>query len=34
MDRAYNTNGEKSNAFRISVGKPDGKRPPERPRHR
>jgi hypothetical protein len=27
-------NGEKGNAYRILVGKPDGKRPLERPRHR
>jgi hypothetical protein len=26
--------GEKRNAYRILVGKPDGKRPLERPRHR
>jgi hypothetical protein len=33
MDRAYNANGEKRNAYRILVGKPEGKRPPGRPRH-
>jgi hypothetical protein len=27
-------NGEKWNAYRILVGKPDGKRPLGRPRHR
>jgi hypothetical protein len=26
--------GEKSNAYRIVVGKPEGKRPPRRPRRR
>jgi hypothetical protein len=26
--------GEKRNAYRLLVGKPDGKRPLERPRHR
>jgi hypothetical protein len=34
MDRAYNTNGEKRNACRILVGKPEGKRPIVRPRRR
>jgi hypothetical protein len=27
MDRACRTNGEKSNAYRILVGMPEGKRP-------
>jgi hypothetical protein len=26
--------GEKRNMYRLLVGKPEGKRPPERPRHR
>jgi hypothetical protein len=26
--------GEKRNAYRLLVGKPEGKRPPRRPRHR
>jgi hypothetical protein len=34
MGRACSTNGEKRNAYRISVGKPEGKRPSERPRRR
>jgi hypothetical protein len=34
MGRACNTNGEKRNAYRISVGKPEGKRPLGRSRHR
>jgi hypothetical protein len=34
MDRACSTNGEKRNAYRILVGKPDGKRPLGRPRRR
>jgi hypothetical protein len=34
MGRAYSTNGEKRNAFRILVGKPEGKRPLAGPRHR
>jgi hypothetical protein len=34
MGRACSTNGEKRNAYRILVGKPEGKRPLERPRHR
>jgi hypothetical protein len=33
MDRACSTNGEK-NAYRILVGKPEGKRPLERRRRR
>jgi hypothetical protein len=32
MGGACNTNGEKRNAFRILVGKPEGKRPLGRPR--
>jgi hypothetical protein len=34
MGRACSTNGEKMNAYRILVGMPEGKRPPERPRRR
>jgi hypothetical protein len=34
MGRACSTNGEKKNGYRILVGKPEGKRPLERPRHR
>jgi hypothetical protein len=34
MGRACSTNGEKMNAYRILVGKPDGKRPLGRPKHR
>jgi hypothetical protein len=34
MGRACSTNGEKRNAYRILVGKPDGKRPLGRPRRR
>jgi hypothetical protein len=34
MGRACSTNGEKRNAYRILVGKPEGKRPLGRPRHR
>jgi hypothetical protein len=34
MERECNTNGEKSNAYRILVGKPEGKRPLGRPRRR
>jgi hypothetical protein len=34
MDRACNMSGEKRNAYRIFVGKPDGKRPLGRPRCR
>jgi hypothetical protein len=33
MHRACSTNGEKRNAYRILVGKPEGKRPSERTRH-
>jgi hypothetical protein len=32
MDRACSTNGEKSNAFKILMGEPEGKRPLGRPR--
>jgi hypothetical protein len=34
MDRAYSTNGDRMNAYRILVGKPEGKRPLGRPRRR
>jgi hypothetical protein len=34
MDRGCNTNGKKRNAYRILVGKPEGKRPAGRPRRR
>jgi hypothetical protein len=34
MGRACSTNGEKRNAYRILVGKPEGKRPLGRPRCR
>jgi hypothetical protein len=34
MDRACNTHGEKRNAYRILVGKPEGKSPLARPRRR
>jgi hypothetical protein len=34
MGRACSTNGEKGNARRILMGKPEGKRPLGRPRHR
>jgi hypothetical protein len=34
MGRARSTNGEKKNVYRISVGKPEGKRPLRRPRRR
>jgi hypothetical protein len=33
MDRACNTNGRKRNAYRILVGKPEGKRQLGRPTH-
>jgi hypothetical protein len=34
MGRACSTNGGKRNAYRILVGKPEGRRPLGRPRHR
>jgi hypothetical protein len=34
MGRACSTNGEKKNAYRILVGRPEGKRPLGRPRRR
>jgi hypothetical protein len=34
IDRACSTLGEKWNAYKVSVGKPEGNRPLERPRHR
>jgi hypothetical protein len=34
MGRACSTNGEKKNAYRILVGKPEGKRPLGSPRRR
>jgi hypothetical protein len=34
MGRECSTHGEKRNACRIFVGKPEGKRPLGRPRHR
>jgi hypothetical protein len=34
MGRTCSTNGEKRNAYKILVGKPEGKRPLGRPRHR
>jgi hypothetical protein len=34
MGRACSTNGEKRNAYRLLVGKPEGRRPLGRPRHR
>jgi hypothetical protein len=34
MGRACSTNGERRNAYRILVGKPEGKRPLRRPRRR
>jgi hypothetical protein len=34
MGRACSTNGEKRNAYRIWMGKPEGKRPLGSPRHR
>jgi hypothetical protein len=34
VGRACSTNGEKKNAYRILVGKPEGKRPLGRPKRR
>jgi hypothetical protein len=34
MGRACSTNGEKTKAYRLLVGKPEGKKPLGRPRHR
>jgi hypothetical protein len=34
MGRACSTNGDKMNAYRILVGKPEGNRPQGRPRRR
>jgi hypothetical protein len=34
MGRAFSTNGEKKNAYRIFVGNPEGKRPLGRPKHK
>jgi hypothetical protein len=34
MGKAYSTNGEKKNAYRILAGKPEGKIPLGRPRRR
>jgi hypothetical protein len=34
MCRVCSTNGEKKNAYRILVGKPEGKKPPGTLRHR
>jgi hypothetical protein len=34
MDRACSTNGEKRNAYRTLVGRPEGKRPLGKPRRR
>jgi hypothetical protein len=34
MGEAYSMNGEKGNAYRLLVGKPEGKRPLGRPRRR
>jgi hypothetical protein len=34
MGGKYSTNGEKRNAYRLLVGKPEGKRPLRRPRRR
>jgi hypothetical protein len=34
MGGPCSTNGEKRNAYRLLVGKPEGKRPVGRPRHR
>jgi hypothetical protein len=34
MDKACSMHGEKTNAYKVSVGKPQGRRPPGRPRRR
>jgi hypothetical protein len=34
MGRACKMNGEKKNAYKLLVGKPDGERPLHRPRHK
>jgi hypothetical protein len=34
MDRACRMNGAKKNTYRVLMGKPEGKRPLGRPRHR
>jgi hypothetical protein len=34
MGGAFSTNGEKKNAYRLLVGKPEGNRPLGRPRRR
>jgi hypothetical protein len=34
MDKACRTYGERKGVYRVVVGKPDGKRPRGRPRHR
>jgi hypothetical protein len=34
MGMGYRTNGAKRNVYRLLVGKPEGKRPLGRPRHR
>jgi hypothetical protein len=34
MGGAYSTNGEKRNAYRLLLGKPEGRRPLGRPRRR
>jgi hypothetical protein len=34
MDKACNMNGRKTNAYILLVGKPEEKKPLERPRHR
>jgi hypothetical protein len=34
MDRAYSTNGEERNAYKILLGNPQSKRPLRKPRRR
>jgi hypothetical protein len=34
MGRAFSTHGEKRRAYRILIGRPEGKRPLGRPRHK